>query len=99
MSKTTTNNIDVSECYADKKMMKDGLYCFWEGESCADNKFCYFKEYKRLQEKNEKLYKALEEIKEMLKKSMSLKSNAYNHFINVERAIDKIDEVLNDNRD
>lgn len=46
--------------------------------------------------KIDKYKQALEEIREMLKKSMSLKSNAYNHFINVEKAIDKINEVLND---
>lgn len=44
----------------------------------------------------EQYKQALEEIREMLKKSMSLKSNAYNHFINVEKAIDKINEVLDD---
>ena len=49
------NGIDVSECYADNKMMKDGLYCFWEGGNCADNEFCYFKQLKRLQEENKSL--------------------------------------------
>ena len=57
MNKTIINGIDVSECYADKKMMKDGLYCFWEGGNCADNEFCYFKELKRLQKENEELKK------------------------------------------
>ena len=52
--------------------------------------------YTNVCEVNSKYKQALENIREMLKKSMSLKSNAYNHFINVEKAIDKINEVLND---
>lgn len=54
-------------------------------------------EIKRLDMLSIKYYFALEEIREILMKSMSLKSNAYNHFINVEKAIDKISEVLNEN--
>ena len=49
------NGLDVSECYADNKMMKDGLYCFWEGGNCEDNEYCYYKECERLKQENEKL--------------------------------------------
>ena len=56
------NGFDVSECYADNKMMKDGLYCFWEGGNCEDNEYCYYKECRRLEQENEKLKKEVKQI-------------------------------------
>ena len=55
------NGFDVSECCADNKMMKDGLYCFWEGGSCEDNEYCYYKECRRLEQENEAITKDYEE--------------------------------------
>ena len=49
------DGVDVAGCYADKKKMKDGLYCFWEGGNCEYNKYCYFKQLKRLEQENKEL--------------------------------------------
>ena len=49
------DGVNVSECYADNKTMKDGLYCFWEGGRCEDNEYCYYKQLKRLEQENKKL--------------------------------------------
>lgn len=62
------NGFDVSECYADNKMMKDGLYCFWEGGNCEDNEYCYYKECKRLEQENKEL-KAYKDVNEDFKKA------------------------------
>lgn len=85
MEEIIIDGIDVSECYADKTNLKDGLYCFWEGGSCEDNEYCYYKQLKRLKKINKanadsyvkyqgKYLKEISELKaecEKLKKQLS----------------------------
>lgn len=93
MTKEIINGIDVSECYADKKMMKDGLYCFWEGGSCADNKFCYFKEYKRLQKENEKLKADLKGETEQCQKWYQLETDKHFQMLKYKQALEEIRNI------
>ena len=69
------NGFDVSECYADNKMMKDGLYCFWEGGNCEDNEYCYYKECKRLEQENKELKGKYSHVLELAKTNAD--SNEY----------------------
>lgn len=92
LKQTIKNKNFVAIAEENKELYEKNVQLKEENEELK--KYQYTQEY--LQSEIEKRQKALEEIREMLKKSMSLKSNAYNHFINVEKAIDKINEVLND---
>lgn len=95
------DGVNVSECCADKKMMKDGLYCFWEGGSCKNNEYCYYKELKRLEQKYNEVLKlskkgmdaqeyCLREDDEIIR---NLKEE-HNHYIDVINELKKENETI-----
>lgn len=73
--KIIIDGVDVAWCYADKKKMKDGLYCFWEGGNCEYNKYCYYKECKRLEQENKELKEKYSHVLELAKTNAD--SNEY----------------------
>lgn len=88
--------IDVNGCCADKKNMKDGLYCFWEGGKCEDETYCYYKQLKRKEKECEELKKQLEAMNQMHIEKMTIidtRTDAQKRCYEYEQALQEIKEI------